>query len=103
MDRAIVDGLVKSAREAKKVDREREELFKVLIRHPGWVLYVELLNARKQMFSDQLLAPAGSVDGAVAQEYIKGALFGLVLATDLPQLTVIGMEQAESSGDEEAE
>jgi len=94
--------LHKLARVADKVDKERAELFRGLMKHPGWATYQELLASRIQVFADAVMAPAGSVDSAVALEWVKGAMSGVILARDLPSVTIAAMETAvpATDGDE---
>src|SRR5262245_52307550 len=92
-----IEEILREARKAAKVDRERIELFEALVRQPAWLAFVEILEAKLQMFSDQLLAPAGSIDRMVELEYIKGAMSGLVMARDIPSVTIAGKDQLRQS------
>lgn len=89
-----VDELLREGRKADKVDAERAEHFRLLMKHPGWDVYQDLLNSRIQAYADAVMAPAKSVDGAIALEWIKGAMSGLILARDLPSVTIAGLETA---------
>lgn len=93
--------LLKQARTADKIDKERADQFRALTRHPGWALYQELIMARVQLFADRITAPAGSVDGAFALEWVKGAMSGLILARDLPSVTIAAIEAAVPATDGE--
>lgn len=97
----LLEELQKASRDARRIDRERADLFTVLIRHPAWEVYVELLEAQIQARADAILAPSGSVDGAIVLEYIKGAMSGLILARDMPSTIIADMKSATSSGDDE--
>jgi len=83
-----VEELFKQARKADKIDRERIELFEMLVKTPGWQAFVEILNAKIQLFADQVMSPAGTRDGLVALEYVKGAMSGLIMARDIPSVTI---------------
>lgn len=85
--------LLKEAKEANKVDRERGETYESLLKHPGWALYIGQLDARIQQLADEVLKPAGSVDRAIALEHQKGAMCGLIIARDLPSVTIAAMTQ----------
>jgi hypothetical protein len=37
------------------------------------------------------MGPAGSVDGAIALEWVKGAMSGLIMARDIPSVTIAAM------------
>lgn len=102
MDPNLINELQKQARLADKIDKERAEQFEALLRHPGWATYEALLNARIQLFADAIMAPAGSVDGAIALEWVKGAMSGVILARDLPSVTINAMKAAvpATDGDE---
>lgn len=95
-----LEELVKQARKADSEDRQRADLFEAMVKSEHWKIYSQLLASRLQSLSDILLSPAGSIDGAMAQEYIKGAMFGLVLARDLPS-TIISTMKAGVPEDEE--
>lgn len=98
----VPDQLAKDSRAADKEDRERAELFEAMVKTPGWKLYEALLNQMVEERGKTVLAPAGSVDGAVLLEYEKGTMRGLIIAKDLPQLTILGAKQisAPDIGDE---
>lgn len=88
-----IEELLRQARAADKVDRERIELFEGMIQTAGWKAFMEILNAKIQMFADQLMVPAGSIDGCVASEFVKGAMGGLVMARDIPAATIAMKDQ----------
>lgn len=96
-----ISDLLKEARAADKIDTERAEKFQGLLAHPGWSIYQDLLNARIQLFADAVMGPAGSVDGAIALEWIKGAMSGVILARDLPSVTIAAMQTAVPATDGE--
>lgn len=95
--------LQRIARAADAIDRERMEFFRGMLKHPGWAVYQELLNIRIQIYADAVTSPAGSVDGAIALEWVKGAMSGVILARDLPTVTIAGMEATvpATDGDDE--
>jgi hypothetical protein len=97
----LFEELTKTSRAARKIDRERAELFAVLLRHPAWLLYIELLEAQIQARADIILTPAGSIEGAIVLEYVKGAMSGLILARDMPSTIIADMKSASSSGEDE--
>lgn len=99
----MVEELMRNARAAAKVDRERIELFEKLVTTPAWQAYIELLNAKIQLFADQLMLPGGSIDGCIALEYVKGAMGGLIMARDIPDATIAGKDQLRSMLTEEDE
>jgi hypothetical protein len=88
-----IEELLKEARRASKIDRERIEFFESMIRTPAWLAYMELLEAKIQMLADEILGPARSVDGMVALEYLKGTMSGLVIARDIPSVTIAAKDQ----------
>lgn len=97
-----LEGLKKQSRAADKEDRERAELFQVLVVSPGWKAYVEMLERAMQAQADMILQPAKSIDGCIELEYVKGALSGLVKARDLPSVTIAAakeLRQLEDNGD----
>jgi len=88
-----VEDLLKEARAANKIDQDRANLFRSMLQTEAWRVYVELLELKLQSLSDELLLPAGSVDRMVGLEYVKGAMSGLVIARDLPSVTIAAMAQ----------
>lgn len=84
----LTDQLVREAKKANAIDRERCELMEAMLKTPAWRSYIELLGLRIQAFGDQVLAPAGSVDGALSLEYLKGAMSGMIIARDLPTVII---------------
>lgn len=101
MDQRVEEQLLKDMRAADKTDKDRKELFEGMVKSKAWQVYVELLNNKLQGMSDDLLRPAGSVDGMVAQEYVKGAMSGLVLARDIPIVTIAAMAQISGQASED--
>lgn len=97
----IPESSLKEAREANRIDRERVELFEVMVKTPGWKAYRELLEKHIESQGSILLNPAGSVDGAILQEYEKGTMRGLILARDLPALTIQRLRSLTSDPDTE--
>lgn len=88
----LIEDLYKRARAADKIDKERAETFQGLVQHPGWKLFVELLDFQVGSLGEAVLAPSGSMDGALGLEYIKGTMRGLLLARHLPQYTIDQMK-----------
>ena len=99
-----ISELEKIAKTADKVDRERLDHFRGLLKHPGWAVYQELLNIRVQLYADAVMAPCRSVDGAIALEWVKGAMSGVILSRDLPGVTIAAMEATvpATDGDDDA-
>lgn len=81
--------LLDASRKANREDRELAQAMERMCATEEWRLFVtKLLNSRLQIFSDTLLQPAGGVDGMVRCEFVKGAMFGLTLARDLPSISI---------------
>lgn len=96
-----LDELVREWKKADHEDRERVELFQTFANNQAWKLYVELLNRLIQARGEEILRPAGSVDGAIGLEYVKGAMSGLIMARDLPQIMIMAMKAAGPATDGE--
>lgn len=95
--------LAKQWRAAQKIDTERAEVLGALARHPGWTVFVELINSKLEADGMALLSPLGSMDDIPKSEHLKGTMYGLVLARDLPQFIVESMKAQDSSPTEETE
>lgn len=91
-----IEDILSQSRAADSEDRARAEQFRDLVRTEGWKTFETLLQARVQAFGDQLLLPLESADGALRQEWIKGAISGLLLAISLPASTISSMNAATS-------
>lgn len=97
-----IEELLREGRKADKEDREKGEALGRLIAHPDWKVFVKMLDKKCQLFGDQLMVPSGGVDGCIRQEFVKGALSGLIMARDLPSVTIAAareLRQPEESGD----
>lgn len=99
----IVAELLSEARKAKKIDLERADAMTALITKPEWAVYVELLTPRIQNFADQLMAPLSTMDATLGQEYLKGAMSGLIIARDLPAVIIAAMKELRPAKDEDDE
>lgn len=86
--------LLKIGRAADKVDKELADFMEALIKHPAWLAYQKQLDTRIQAHSDVVLGPAGSVDGAMTLEHIKGTMRGLLIARELPSVIIAAMKTA---------
>lgn len=85
--------LLKEARAADRADRHAAELFSSMIKTEAWQLYLAMLNRRIEGQGALLTSPAGSIDGVLVGEYEKGTMRGLLIARDLPALTMKAAEQ----------
>lgn len=84
--------LQKEARKAYLEDGAAADSFEQLQTTTAWGYYTRAIDRRLQMFADQMLSPAAGMDGLIASEFIKGAMFGLSLARDLPSVTIQAMK-----------
>jgi hypothetical protein len=89
----LIEDLQRNARAADREDKERAQLFRGMIASPAWKAFIALLEVKLQLHADIMMAPALSVDGMVAREYVKGAMSGLVLARDLPSIIIDAMDK----------
>lgn len=91
--------LQRDSRVADRIDKERAELFAVMVKTPAWASYLEVLNSMIEQRGAEILSPANSVDGAIALEHVKGTMYGLILARDLPSITISQMAANSSVGE----
>jgi hypothetical protein len=94
--KAHFDKLLEDSRIYDKVDRDRAEIFERMVRTPAWLLFVELVNDIIETRGAELLSPAGSIDGVLAGEHLKGSMSGLIMARDLPSVIIAHMEAMKS-------
>jgi hypothetical protein len=66
-------------------------LFELLLRHPGWKLYVGMLAQRKQELSDAILAPEMGRDAQVVTTGLKGEMRGILFAENQVALIIAGL------------
>ena len=90
----------KILREYANVDRELVDAMRGLIKSPFYQRYSEALNKLIQIRADELMGPLGSQDEILRQEWVKGTMNGLILARDLPSITIATMSSL-SPEDEE--
>lgn len=83
-------------------DKETVELLGGLLRNPGFVRFCELLNKMTDARGAEVLSPAGSVDGAMRLEHVKGTMNGLILARDLAS-AIVQSNRAEKDSSDDAE
>lgn len=103
VDDARLQELLSESRKAKKEDKEMAEALSSMMKTRGWAFYMHLLGAHIQSFSDVMLQPAGSLDALVSGEFVKGAMYGLVLARDRPSVIVESMKQVLASDQDDEE
>lgn len=87
-----MESLLKEGRRADVEDKEFAEAMQGLMKAPGWPLYEAKLTQMIEARGEQIMSPAGSVDGAIALEHVKGTMMGLLLARNLPAVTIAAMK-----------
>ncbi len=80
--------------------KEDAELLAGLLKHPGWLRYLALIEAVGQNYYKEAIAPLENVLVATKQEYAKGTLFGLTLATSLPSAKIREADELTRTTDE---
>lgn len=100
LDKERLDDLLRDSRAADRIDRERAEAFQQMVASKGWAMFVQLIDARLQAFSDELLQPLSDMGRAGLQEYMKGAMWAFVLLRDLPANTIQAMKAAQQASKE---
>lgn len=99
MDSEFQDRMDNLLQDSKKADQEDKKLIENMKRlvasHDFDMFCRQVLGPRIQDFGATLLQPAGSVDGMVKAEFVKGALFGLCLARDLPSVIISTTQKQE--------
>lgn len=91
-----MDELVKEGRKADLEDKKLVENMERLVKSHDFDMYVrQVLGPRIENFGSGLLEPSGSQDGMVRSEFMKGALYGLCLARDLPSVIISATQKQE--------
>jgi hypothetical protein len=84
-----MDELISAGRRADEEDKKLIDNMTRLTRSHDFAMYVNrVLGPRIEQFGSALLEPSGSQDGMVRSEFMKGALYGLCLARDLPSVII---------------
>lgn len=87
-----LEEMLRASREAKREDLQLIESMTRLSNNADFKVYLEkIIGTRIESFAQTLLEPAGGLDGMVRSEYIKGAMFALCLARDLPSIIMASM------------
>lgn len=90
----------KLQKEQAKFDRERADAFAVMMKTQGWQLYCDLLNKHIATRTAKLFEPTPAGE-EYAEQHNKGAVYGLLLARDIPSATVAAMKNSpQPAGDE---
>jgi hypothetical protein len=93
-----IDELLKVGRKADEEDKKLIDNMQRLVRSHDFEMYCsQVLGPRIQSFGAALLEPSGSHDGMVRSEFMKGALYGLCLARDLPSVIISATQRQELS------
>jgi len=96
----IIEDLLKTSKQADLEDQKLVDNMYRLVRSHDFDMYVkQVLGPRIQSFGASLLEPSGSSDGMVRAEFIKGALYGLCLARDLPSVILSATQKKEDADD----
>lgn len=93
--------LLREGKDAKSKDKERLELFEILIRHPGWKLLMEMAAGRKQELADQILAPEEDEFALIRNVGLKGEMRGILFLETTLGRTIAGLKA--QFGDEQEE
>ena len=101
-NRQDIEEFLKTSRVNEKIDRERAELFGTLTRNVAFKAYLDLLNELIEARGAELMSPAGSMDGAMRLEHVKGSMYGMILARDLVPVTIASMKASARDEEEEA-
>lgn len=76
--------LASEARAKSREIKDDAELFKMLIKHPGWPRYLALIEQVGNNFNQKLMAPLENSFQCVKTEFAKGALTGIQACASLP-------------------
>lgn len=104
--RQDIEELLRLSREQGRQDRELLSLFETLPRNAAFQAYIGLLNTLLGSKTGEVIAASGGVDGVIRAEYVKGSMFGMILARDLVPTIIAQMKQgqlAEGDEDDDAE
>lgn len=94
-DAEELKGQAKVAHELEADERARRreikddaELFKMLLKHPAWPRYMEMLEKIGNNFNQRLMTPLQNSFESVKTEFAKGALTGIQACASLPHAKI---------------
>lgn len=93
----------KEQRELNKRDAERLELFRLLVKHPGWLAFEALLNEKLSDMGTDLMQPVARLDDLLPREHQKGSMYGVALARDLPRVMIAADDKARAYAADDGE
>jgi hypothetical protein len=101
-DTKTAEEIARRDKEQARFDRERVELWEEMVRTQAWKLYSDTLGRMIEEKASGLLSPLGEAGNAAAvQEYEKGTVRGMLLARNLPELTIANKPQTSSQDEDE--
>jgi hypothetical protein len=95
--------LLQSGLKLDREDKARADTFEALVKTEGWQNFIVLLNRLIEDRAQQLLAPIETEVGVYRQEFVKGVMNGLILARDIPSITIAAIGAASSTHEEDNE
>lgn len=87
----------------RDAELEKRDEMVSLLKHPGWVRYVEMLDAQLNFRRVQCLTQCEVQDDAWRREFVKGEYAGLLLAKAWPDMVVKGANEAAALLEKRAE
>ena len=94
---AITDIESKQREERARTHQDADAL-RALVVHPGWTVYIALVERVAQNYHAAIMKPIESLLEAPKTEFNKGTLSGLSLATALPSLKVKESDELRPQG-----
>lgn len=96
-----MDDFDRDAREQRVKTLKDAEVLESLIAHPGWKVYVELIEKVGQNLHEQIMAPLENVLLVTQTEYQKGTLNGLQAAVRLAHSKIAESKSLRNLSNEE--
>ena len=100
--KAQLEAIDREQRRKAADDEDLVQVLGLLIKHPGFKRYQDLLNSQLTVRGSFLLEPLPSLDSIPSSEHNKGTMYGLTLARDLPS-SIIAVAQETRQDVEEDE
>jgi len=95
LNEAVFEDIIKASRAAMKEDLQLAADLERLVASREWIAYLnQVIGRRIQDIGELILQPSVSQDGMVKTEFLKGAMYGLCLARDLPSVIIRSMREA---------
>lgn len=99
----VTDDIAADQRAANRKLRDEATQLESLVTHPGWKIYLTLIEAVGQNYHKALMEPLNNSFECVKAEFAKGALTGLSLAAQITSAKLREAQELTTTTDSDEE